>query len=410
MIRKPRRSIAPFRKAQPTRSTNGGEKKKEKGRMWKATILTVLGITAICSVFVKTSICIFPSNPDSKKSLATKSSSSLLGAIRARSAHSMSKSFEIPLLPLPKKSEILVPTVSRNMNQPSLAVNRNRTLVVLIGDLRCGETAWRSLYMNVLDANQADLALFVQIPDQVEYSNASLFTRAKHIEWIPRYDDWADAIDLIGGSEWRKAAFEFYPSSIYPLILGGVKGYDASAAMVHMFRWFVAQRIQKDGWEQTYDRFIITRTDQFYKCPLKLSELPSERIWLSEGENYWGFNDRFYTAPSSLILKTLDVMPTFLRHPDMFVNVTPKENMNSEIFLKTTWTKLGLVPLIGRFRRILFTCSIPVDTTRWSTGKELAPEGVLLKYPDEYKVATASCERLSNGNVPLVPKRYMNIV
>jgi hypothetical protein len=131
--------------------------------------------------------------------------------------------------------------------------SNNRTLVILTGDLRCGEKAWSTLYENVLDLNHADLALFVQVPSQLEYKNASLFARARHIEWIPRYDDWADAIDLIDGPAWRETILQLYPAETHYLILGGVEGYRASAAMVHMFRYFVAERIKRNGWEQQYD-------------------------------------------------------------------------------------------------------------------------------------------------------------
>lgn len=40
-------------------------------------------------------------------------------------------------------------------------VQQNRTLVIIMGNIRGGERAWESLYKNVLDLNSADLALVV---------------------------------------------------------------------------------------------------------------------------------------------------------------------------------------------------------------------------------------------------------
>jgi hypothetical protein len=69
----------------------------------------------------------------------------------------------------------------------------NRTIVFLIGNLRCGEPAWESLYKNVLDYNQADLGLVVGASDD-KYNDASLWKRAKYIFREKEYKDWGDAL------------------------------------------------------------------------------------------------------------------------------------------------------------------------------------------------------------------------
>lgn len=69
----------------------------------------------------------------------------------------------------------------------------NRTIVFLIGNLRCGEPAWESLYKNVLDFNQADLGLVVGASDE-KYNDASLWKRAKYVFREKEYTDWGDAL------------------------------------------------------------------------------------------------------------------------------------------------------------------------------------------------------------------------
>ena len=77
----------------------------------------------------------------------------------------------------------------------------NRTIVFLIGNLRCGEPAWESLFKNVLDFNSADLGLVVGASDE-KYNDASLWKRAKYVFREKEYDDWGDAL---GKSKLRAA-------------------------------------------------------------------------------------------------------------------------------------------------------------------------------------------------------------
>jgi hypothetical protein len=74
-----------------------------------------------------------------------------------------------------------------------LRVPGNRTIVFLIGNLRCGEPAWESLYKNVLDYNSADLGLVVGSSDD-KYNDASLWKRAKYVFREKEYEDWGDAL------------------------------------------------------------------------------------------------------------------------------------------------------------------------------------------------------------------------
>lgn len=84
----------------------------------------------------------------------------------------------------------------------------NTSLVIIMGNLRGGEKAWESLYTNVLDVNNADLALMIGEEStnstQSLYPNNTLSGRARYIWTFPEYGDWADAVDLINGSEWRQ--------------------------------------------------------------------------------------------------------------------------------------------------------------------------------------------------------------
>ena len=86
--------------------------------------------------------------------------------------------------------------------------NANRSLVIIMGNFREGEKAWQTLYTNVLDENNADLALMIgeESPNATQslYPNNTLSKRARHVWTFPEYGDWPDAVDLINGTGWRQ--------------------------------------------------------------------------------------------------------------------------------------------------------------------------------------------------------------
>jgi hypothetical protein len=270
--------------------------------------------------------------------------------------------------------------------------SNNHTLVVLIGDLRCGEKAWSSLYENVLDYLQADLALFTQPAPQVEYQDASLVHRAMHVEMLPEYADWAEALDLISGAGWReRVAAAGYSSTSHPMLLGGAEKYTASGAIVNMYKWVAANRIRQ-LWQGQYDRFVVTRTDQFYHCPLNVPDMDPSFIWVPEGEDYSGITDRFFIASADKVIPALDILTPFLKDPGMYFSSLPPET-NPEYYMKNMWTYDGLWPHhVRRFPRVMFTCIADVDRTRWGTMHNLVNEGVHLKYPTEYDKSKRVCK------------------
>jgi hypothetical protein len=272
--------------------------------------------------------------------------------------------------------------------------SKNRTLVILLGDLRCGEKAWSTLYENVLDFLQADLALFTQPAPQLAYQSASLLDRALHVEMLPDYTDWGDALDLMSTGWRERVAAAGFNSSTHNQLLGGVENYAASGAIVHMYKWVAAVRIQQ-LWMTHYDRFIVTRTDQFYHCPLNLSAMDPAFVWVPEGEDYSGITDRFLIASSDKIVAALDTLSPFLKDPSKFSsdNSFYPAYTNCEYFFRIMLIYAGLWPHhVRRFPRVMFTCMAKGDRTRWAVMNKFVKEGVNLKYPTEYEISSRVCK------------------
>ena len=306
-----------------------------------------------------------------------------------------------------------VSTKKKNVQNQS-----NQTLVIVMGNLRGGELAWESMYKNLLDVNSADLALVIGSVaanniDEMQKDNnqatttssSSLYKRAKYLYEFPEYDDWADAIDLIDGSGgWREELLK-YTNPKYGLF-GGVKGHEGSGAVIFMSRWFVRKAYEENNWGDKYDRFVLTRSDHFYECQHDLSILDHTKLWLPTGEDYGGITDRHLVVSRELFLRAIDIIFTPVRHPTKYVDSELTERYGPEKLIKRRWTEENLWDSVRRFHRVMFTCAVPGDQTRWSKmSADAVSEGVHLKYPKEHTRAKEYCER-SIGGQPMSQEFY----
>jgi hypothetical protein len=280
------------------------------------------------------------------------------------------------------------------------AFKTNKTLVVLMGSLRGGEHAWSTLTEHVLDANHADLALLLGDTTTSTrrdiYQNASLLHRAKYHWTFPEYDDWADAIDLINGTSWRQRVLPFVYEFGY--ILGGVTSHGnqyGSGAIAFMLRWFLSNHLQQqenDGLLllERYERFIITRSDHYYKCRHDISKLDPRFLWVPAGEDYGGITDRHLVASREHVLQALDIFPPIIQHPQRYAHLLNNTYGNNvERIIDYRWKEEGLP--VQRFNRMMFTCGQDGDVTRMKGLGVPVREGVRLKYEKEYIASYATC-------------------
>ena len=306
-----------------------------------------------------------------------------------------------------------------------------------MGNLRGGEQAWQSLYKNVLDVNSGDLALIIG-EEQKQYSkheaagensshelsypyNSSLYKRAKYIWTFPEYEDWADAIDLIfinntatstdssksnstnssKPHSWRSTHLPYFTKKRTGL-LGGVKGYYGSGAIIFMIRWFLSQRLVEQSLHPNsddvtilnqYERFVLTRADHYYQCPhdYQTLDLSNNTMWIPQGEAYGGYTDRHLIVSRDNILDALDIFPTLFQQ-------TTKQQLQDwiavgtpESILKRVWTSKGLH--VRTMKRVMFTCATLLDTSRWKQPKGDVPgvPGLLKKYESEYNQTQMNC-------------------
>lgn len=277
--------------------------------------------------------------------------------------------------------------------QPSKPIEKKadlKTLVIIMGNIRGGDVTWNTFYKHMLDLNSADLALVIgQVPKEKQTS--SLFQRAKYLYEFPEFHDWGEAVDQINGSAWRP--FILPDANDLWGTWGGVAGKAGSGAIIFMARWYVAKFLVENNLLGQYDRFVLTRSDHYYGCDHDLSLLDNEYMWLPRGEDYtWGITDRHLICNKGQILKALDIYPSIVKHPERYVSPQFADFV-PERLLRLRWEQENLWPWIRRFDRVMFTCAIDGDTTRWTEmSQHKVKEGVFLKYEYEYEETTCICK------------------
>jgi hypothetical protein len=244
-----------------------------------------------------------------------------------------------------------------------------KTLVILLGNARGGEQTWKTMYENLLEPYNADLALLF---GKCDNKAISLYTKAKYIWELPEYTDWFDYYSENCSGNW----FSFFDRNKHKGVGGGIRDFIGSGAIIFAFRHFLKNNFKSITDE--YDRIILTRSDYFYIDKHEI--LPNDKVYITEGEEYGGITDRHHIFPSSYWDKVLGIVE-FISSNDIGT-----EN-NPEIALKKMFDFYN-VPY-QKCKRVQFTVATKDDTTRWCKASKPLPnyDGILLKYETEYNLA-----------------------
>jgi hypothetical protein len=138
---------------------------------------------------------------------------------------------------------------------------------------------------------------------------------------------------------------------------------------------------------EQYDRFVLTRSDHFYLCPSDFQHLDLDNfLWLPSEE----FTDRHLVVGKRHILAALNVLPPLLQLNQSDAANTFGTFYNPESVISLRWDQEGLK--VKYFPRVMFTSAVAGDQTRWQPMTyALYPEGVYLKYIQEYFMAKDNC-------------------
>ena len=281
----------------------------------------------------------------------------------------------------------------------------SRLLVCLLGSLRGSEQTWSTLIDRVLRPNAADLVLMLGVADGTTRRRTLLHKVAIRAWQIRDRSDesWGAYLDAIAWSTgapnataWRHDLGRIRVGSdswMSPLFLGPWRW---SATINLILRWELKQRLLADrALLDGYERFMITRSDQFFYCPPALGLLSGSLLWVPEGEDYGGLCDRLLLCSRVHVLEALSIIDGFVVTPSHY-----PAHLNPERFFRLRLEHMQLWPLVRRFRRVMLTVTARGDATR-TRRPAMAPltanSSLSAKYPRELALARAACAQMERS-------------
>jgi hypothetical protein len=273
-----------------------------------------------------------------------------------------------------------------------------RVLVCLLASTRAHRLTFPSFKRQVLDELNGDLALAPLIDEKYDYANP-FWQHAKYRWTAPNFSDYGDAFDLaqrwlcqqynVPVADWRVLL------RIKGMWLGGIRSPDpqlSASSILPFCRWLLLHGLQQDQILDRYDRFVITRSDFVWLCPHPpLSILDRDAIWLPDGEDYGGLNDRHLVASRADVVNCLNTIEDILLDSvQLYEEMRRRTGWNDEQFLAHHLSRKGILHKVKRFPYVMYTARPVLDTSpTWSAGVYEPAVGHLVKYEKEFHLASA---------------------
>jgi len=271
-----------------------------------------------------------------------------------------------------------------------------RILVIIIGEARGGNLAWKSLHKFLLQPLNAHLAIYISELKTRTY----LHDISQYIWTVPEDMDWSIVFDTVAemcnmdnvAGKWRNYC------DMPGIFMGGIPNcsHESHTSVSFAFRWLVQQKIVKLHLLDKYDWFILTRADQLYLCDHHdFTEMIEGDALLPIGEYYGGWSDRHIIGKSFVFMKLLNLTTELVCRPDYWFPIlqSVETERNIETIQKIIWDHMNLT--VSEFSRSMFTVRTPYDTSSWSEG-QFHPEtnafGLKVKYPKELKASMKYCK------------------
>ena len=277
--------------------------------------------------------------------------------------------------------------------------SQSRTLVILLGQPRGGQLAWRSLNQNLLRPLNADLAtFFTDVWKGNELSN-----QAKYTWWEPEHKDWVVALEKVGNKCGvpRRAWLDAFCTDAHPQwhFLGGVAGCHPSgpqsAGILVALRDLLLQLVLREGLAHQYDWFVLTRADHVHLCQhAPLSSLQSAGMWVPTKEHWQGWTDRHLVATAPNFVRALNMTSEILCNPAAWrERMRDMDFINIEVLQKLVWDHYGLH--VKEFPRTMFAVRAKNDSFKslqsGCNDADLHRFCLKLKYPVAKRETLKTC-------------------
>lgn len=250
-------------------------------------------------------------------------------------------------------------------------------LVVLAGSPRGGANAWKSLFKNVIDHLNADLALCTT--DNFS-QDTFLFQRAKYVWLMENPSNFEEYYKRYFDGNWKEY-----------LLLGKELGLYESGMIHFAFKDFILRNYKEIL--KKYEYIIYSRFDQHY---VDLHpDFHDDKLYIPTGEDYFGICDRHAVFKSNKAEDYLSIVE-YIDSPEAIKDL-PKF-LNCESVYRKHLQSVSLSENIERFSRCSFTVALKHDPTNWRVPdlKVFFTKNLMIKYPDEFIVAMKN--KFKNNN------------
>lgn len=267
-------------------------------------------------------------------------------------------------------------------------INGKSTLVCIIGQLRALEITHESIMQKVIEPLNADLLICVSRLSEKDEDVIKCFKTANIID-VCIYDDgikYAELSHKFGKgfkhNEWRKY------KEIKDNWLGGIDERPGSGLYLSYNYWKLLENLRDlESRNISYERYIITRSDFMWVVEHPPLNLLSPRfIWIPEGEDYYGYNDRHAVCSKKNITRYLSMFEYMLDSRAMKY-LGHEKTLNHEKHLKLHLDSNFV--MVGRFKNVAYLTGGQKTPSRWKSVKSIDLNGKTYsyKYRDELENA-----------------------
>ena len=239
---------------------------------------------------------------------------------------------------------------------------KEKTLVILIGTPRGDEVVWGSMYRHLLKPYNADLALCFE---EQEDKSSSLYSKAKYLWEVPKYDDWEQYYVENEIQGMWKAFFDWAGQDVNCVGVSGIgesKGHGSGAILIAFRHYLLNNHLDVIN---SYDRIILTRSDYLYCFDHPM--LDNEHYWVPEGETYGGIIDRFQQFPSKYAKEALSIMDYVCSEECYEKYAVHVILVNIERLIADHFDKIGFMDKVKTFER---SNVLVVSTNDSNTGSD----------------------------------------
>jgi len=281
-----------------------------------------------------------------------------------------------------------------------------RPLICFIGTLRALDITADSLKKNLIDPLDADVAICVSRISSEDENKLAVLPHEKIVDCCI-YDDanigYEKLCDSISSA--RLGAMPSYPwrkaLTIDGNWLGGLPGIPGSGMHLNYNYFKLKERLMAPHIQaKKYSHFIITRTDMQWLSPHPPLQLLNERmLWIPEGEDYHGYNDRHAVCSRRNIDSFLNLFDALISGK-AYGYLGPYKMLNHEYQVKLHLIHEGI--RVGRFKNLAYIIGGDKLHTNWSGLKLKEIDGITYycKYPGEVDSSTANSKALAVHNNP----------